>query len=229
VRIKTGSMRTVNSFDNTFASESFMDELAALAGMDPVQFRLNHLTEPRAIAVLQAAAAKANWEYRPGPNPNRGKNGVMTGRGVVLAGTVAHIFEVVVNAKTGKVSVPRVTVALDAGQHVNPDEIESQIEGAVTMGISRAVLEQVTWNSSAITSRDWVTYPILRIRDSPAEINIVLLPHQDLPSSGVGEAPQSGVAAGVANAFFDATGVRMRSSPLSPPRVRATLKAAGVA
>jgi nicotinate dehydrogenase subunit B len=229
VRIKTGSMRTVNSFDNTFASESFMDEMAALAGIDAVQFRLNHLTDPRAIAVLQAAAQKAGWEPRPGPNPNRGKGPVMTGRGVVLAGTVAHIFEVSVNTKTGKVSVPRVTVALDAGQHINPDEIMNQIEGATTMGISRVVLEQVKWNSSAITSRDWVTYPILRIKDAPREIDIVLLPHQELPSGGVGEAPQSGVGAGIANAVFDATGVRMRSSPLSPPRVRAMLKAAGVA
>jgi CO/xanthine dehydrogenase Mo-binding subunit len=229
IRIKTGSMRTVNGFDNTFASESFMDELAALAGIDAVQFRLNHLTDPRAIAVLRAAADAAGWDYRPGPNPNRGKGPLLTGRGVVLAGTVAHIFEVVVNTKTGKVSVPRVTVALDAGQHVNPDEIENQIEGATTMGISRVVVEEVKWNSSAITSRDFVTYPLLRIKDAPQEIKIVLLPHQDQPSGGVGEAPQSGVGAGVANAVYDATGVRMRSSPLSPARVRAMLTSAGIA
>jgi nicotinate dehydrogenase subunit B len=229
VRIKTGSMRTVNGFDNTFAAESFMDELAVLAGIDTLQFRMNHTTDPRAIAVLKAAADKAGWQYRPSPNPHPGSGNLLTGRGVVLAGRVAHIFEVVVNKKTGKVLVPRVTVALDAGQHVNPDEIENQIEGATVMGISRVVVEEVKWNKSAITSRDWVTYPLLRIMDAPEEINIVLLPHQDLASSGVGEAPQSGVGAGVANAFFDATGVRMRSSPLSPARVRATLKAAGVA
>jgi CO/xanthine dehydrogenase Mo-binding subunit len=229
VRIKTGSMRTVNSFDNTFASESFMDELAVLAGIDAVQFRLNHTTDPRTIAVLKAAADKAGWDYRPSPNPNRGTGNLLTGRGVVLAGRVAHIFEVVVDKKTGKVTVPRVTVALDAGQHVNPDEIENQIEGATVMGISRVVVEEVKWNKSAITSRDWVTYPLLRIMDAPQEIDIVLLPQQDQASSGVGEAPQSGVGAGVANAFFDATGVRMRSSPLSPPRVRAALKDAGIA
>src|SRR5262249_58036961 len=128
----------------TFAAESFMDELAALAGIDAVQFRLNHTTDPRAVAVLQAAADKAGWDYRPGPNPNRGRGDLLSGRGVVLSGRVAHVFEVVVNKKTGKVSVPRVTVALDAGQHVNPDEIENQIEGATVMGISRGVVAQVT-------------------------------------------------------------------------------------
>jgi CO/xanthine dehydrogenase Mo-binding subunit len=229
LRIPSSSLRTTSGFKNTFATESFVDELAALAGTDPLQFRLNHVTNARAIAVLQAAAEKARWQFRPGPNPDRGKNGVLTGRGISLSGTVAEIFEVTVDPKTGKVSVPRITVALDAGQHVNPDEIENQIEGAVTMGISRAIREEITFNRSTVTSRDWVTYPILRFTEAPQEINIVLLPHQDLPSSGVGEAPHGGVLAGVANAFFDATGVRMRTAPLSAPRVRAALKAAGVA
>jgi CO/xanthine dehydrogenase Mo-binding subunit len=221
-------MRTVNGYDNTFASESLFDELAALAGIDAVQFRLNHMTNPRTIAALRAAADTAGWQYRPSPNPNR-QGRVLSGRGVSVSGTVASVFEVTVDTKTGKITVPRITTAIDAGQHVNPDMIASQVEGAVTQGISRVIREQVTWNASGITSRDWVTYPILRMTDTPRAINVVLLPHQDLPSSGVGEPPQNGVGAGVANAVFDATAVRMRSTPLSPPRVRAMLKAAGVA
>src|SRR5262249_52098046 len=118
VRIKTGAMRAVNGLDNTFPAESVMDELPGLAGIHTLQFRMNHTTDPRAIAVLQAAADKAGWQYRPSPNPNPGHGNLLTGRGVVLSGRVAHIFEIVVNKKTGKVTVPRVTVALDAGQHV---------------------------------------------------------------------------------------------------------------
>jgi CO/xanthine dehydrogenase Mo-binding subunit len=227
IQIATSSLRAIASVPRTFAVESVTDELAALAGVDPLAFRMNHVSDPRQIAVLQAAANRAGWQPRVGPNPNRAKGGILTGRGVALGGRAAWIVDVSVDTTTGKISVPHVTVALDAGLHVNPNGIENQLEGGVIHGISRALWEQVTWNGSTITSRDWVTYPILRFKDAP-KIDIVLLPHQDQPADGAGEPGHSGIPAALANAFTDATGVRIRQLPLTPRRVRAALKAAGL-
>jgi nicotinate dehydrogenase subunit B len=229
IRIKTGSMRTVNGLDNTFASESFVDELAALAGVDPLDFRIKHLTDPRAVAALRAAADRHGYQYRPGPNPKPQQNGLLSGRGVAYSSRVGSIVDVTVNPKSGRVHVTRATVAVDAGQHVNPKLIEAQVEGAMVQGISRTTIEEVQFDETKVTSRDWTSYPILRFKDMPNEINVVLLPHQDQPSSGVGEAPQNGVQAVVANAIFDATGVRIRQTPFTPARVLAALKAAGKA
>jgi CO/xanthine dehydrogenase Mo-binding subunit len=227
LRIKSGSMRNPTGFFDSFAAESFVDELAALAGVDAIDFRLKHMTSPRAIAALQAAANAAKWEYRPSPNPNRPKSGILTGRGVTIIGNVAEIFEVEVNTKTGKVFVPRVTVAIDAGLIINPNALTSQVEGAVTFGLSNGLYEQVRFDRSKVTSRDWVTYPIMRYKDSPPEINTVLISRPDQASSGGGEPPHQPVLAGLANAIFDATGVRMRDLPFTPRKVLAALKAAG--
>jgi CO/xanthine dehydrogenase Mo-binding subunit len=228
LRIKSGSMRNPSAFFDAFASESFVDELAALAGPDPIDFRLKHMTSPRAIAALRAAADAANWEYRPSPNPNRGKGPILRGRGVTVGGNVAEIFEVEVNTKTGKVFVPRVVVAMDPGLVINPNALTSQVEGAVTFGISNGLHEQVRFDRTKVTSRDWVTYPIMRYKDSPLEIETVLISRPDQPSSGGGEPPHQPVLAGLANAIFDATGVRMRDLPFTAPKVKAALKAAGV-
>jgi CO/xanthine dehydrogenase Mo-binding subunit len=228
LRIKSGSMRNPSAFFDAFASESFVDELAALAGTDPIDFRLKHMTSPRAIAALRAAADAANWEYRPSPNPNRGKGPILRGRGVTVGGNVAEIFEVEVNTKTGKVFVPRVVVAMDPGLVINPNALTSQVEGAVTFGISNGLHEQVRFDRTKVTSRDWVTYPIMRYKDSPLEIETVLISRPDQPSSGGGEPPHQPVLAGLANAIFDATGVRMRDLPFTAPKVKAALKAAGV-
>jgi CO/xanthine dehydrogenase Mo-binding subunit len=138
------------------------------------------------------------------------------------------VFEVTVIMQTGKISVPRVTVAMDAGLVINPNALESQVEGAVTMGISEA-FEAVRFNRQTITSRDWVTYPIMRFVDAPEEIKIALISRPDQSSTGGGEPPHKPVLAGVSNAVFDATGVRLRHLPFNPTRVRAELKAAGVA
>ena len=227
LRIKSGSLRNPSGFFDMFANESFVDELAAAAGIDAIDFRLKHTTNPRAIAAFQAVAQAAKWEYRPSPNPNRLKNGILRGRGVTISGTVAEVFEVEVNVKTGKVFVPRVTVAIDAGLIINPDALTSQVEGAITMGLSQGLFEQVRFDLSKVTSRDWVSYPIMRYKDSPPEINTVLISRPDVASGGAGEPPHNPVLAGLANAIFDATGVRMRDLPFTAKKMRAALKAAG--
>jgi CO/xanthine dehydrogenase Mo-binding subunit len=227
LRIKSGSMRNPTGFFDSYANEAFVDELAALAGTDAVQVRLNHMTNARAITALQTAAQAAGWEYRPSPNPNRGKGPILKGRGVTIIGNVAEVFEVEVNTKTGKVFVPKVTVAMDPGLVINPNALISQVEGAVTFGISNGLYEQVKWDSRKVTSRDWVTYPIMRYKDSPPVINTVLINRPDQASSGGGEPPHQPVLAGLSNAIFDATGVRMRDLPYTPKKVLGALRAAG--
>jgi CO/xanthine dehydrogenase Mo-binding subunit len=229
LRIKSGSMRNPSTFYDTYATESFMDELAALAGIDAIQFRLNHLSDPKLINVLQVAAEAGGWKNRPSPNPDTGMNGTYTGRGVTLGNNVAEIFEVEVNAKTGKVSFPRVTVATNRGLVINPTALTTQVEGGVVMGISEILYEGIRFDRSKILSRDWVTYPIMRFKDAPGEINTVIIPNPTAPPAGGGEPQNEPVAAGVANAIFDATGVRLRNAPFTPAVVRAALKAAGKA
>jgi len=228
LRIKSGSMRNPTGFFDAYANEAFVDELAALAGIDAIQFRLNHMTNARAIVALQTVAQGAKWDYRPSPNPNRGKGPILKGRGVTIVGNVAEVFEVEVNTKTGKVFVPRVTVAMDPGLVINPNALTSQVEGAVTFGISNGLYEQVRFDSRKVTSRDWVTYPIMRYKDSPPVIDTILINRPDQASSGGGEPPHQPVLAGLSNAIFDATGVRMRDLPYTPKKVRAALKAAGI-
>jgi CO/xanthine dehydrogenase Mo-binding subunit len=230
LRIKSGSMRNPGAFFPTFVTESFVDELAALAGIDPIQFRLNHMTPGVATNVLQTAAQAANWQYRPSPNPTSpGKNGLYTGRGVAQSGNVAEIFEVTVNAKTGKITIPRVTVATDRGLVINPTAVETQSEGGVVMGISETLYEGIRFDHSHILSRDWVTYPILRFKDAPGVINTVIISDPTQLPAAVGEPQNKPVAAGIANAIYDATGVRLRNTPFTPALVRAELKAAGLA
>ena len=176
LRIKSGSMRNPGSFFPTFVTESFVDELAALAGTDAIQFRLAHMTAGVATNVLQTAAQAAGWQTRPSPNPSSpGKNGIYTGRGVSQSGNVAEIFEVTVNAKTGRITIPRVTVATDRGLVINPTAVETQTEGGVVMGISETLYEGIRFDHTHILSRDWVTYPILRFRDAPGEINTIII------------------------------------------------------
>jgi CO/xanthine dehydrogenase Mo-binding subunit len=227
IRIRTGSMRTVGSTAAAFPVESFIDELAAAAGADPIEFRIRHLStsNQRQIDALNAVAALAGWESRPSPKPNP-QGEVVTGRGVATRGNVAVAAEVEVNRKTGKVRVTRACVAHDCGLVVNPDGVRSQVEGSIVMFASRAINEQVTFTRSAITSLDWVTYPIMRFKDAPDEVKIQLINRPDVPSSGAGELSGPVIAPAIANAFFDATGVRMRQLPMTPARVRATLAAA---
>ena len=209
-----------------FASESFIDEVAAAAGADPIEFRLRHIKEPRDVAVIKAAAEKARWDTRP--SPRRDQTGAkVAGRGIAYAqrnGTrVAIVAEVDIDRSTGKIFARKFTVAHDCGQIINPDGLVKCIEGNIVQGVSRTLWEEVTFDRKAVTSVDWITYPILDITETPSQVDVVLLNHPELPSSGAGEPSIRPVAAAIANAIFDATGVRIRRVPFSPERVKAAL------
>jgi nicotinate dehydrogenase subunit B len=233
LRIRVGSMRGVGSPDNVFVAESFMDELAAAAGADPIEFRLRHLKTDRHISVLKSVAEKAKWEVRPsGKKPATGD--LAHGRGVAVLGTdniftgerdtcVAAVCEVAVNSKTGVVKVERVVIAQDCGLVVNPDAVRNQLEGAVIQNISRGLMEEATFNRSRVTSLDWATYPIIRFPDIPDEIDIILVNRPDLPPMRVGEPASETIWPAIANAIFDAVGIRLRRLPFTPSRVLAAL------
>ncbi len=209
-----------------FASESFMDELAAALTMDAVEFRLLYAKDPRDIAVIKAAAEKAGWQTRPSPRGDQTGDKV-SGRGIAYAqrsGTrVAMIAEVDVDRHSGKIWVRKFTVAHDCGQIINPDGLRMTIEGNVVQGISRTLWEEVKFNNKTVTSVDWLTYPILDITETPEAIDVVLINHPEIAPSGAGEPSSRPVAAAIANAIFDATGVRIRRVPFSPEHVKAAL------
>ncbi len=210
-----------------FASESFMDECALAAKADPIEFRLRHLKEPRHLATIKAAAEKAKWKAGP-PGARRGKRGeVMTGTGMaytVRAGTmVAMIVDVEVEPATGRVWPRRFTIAHDCGLIVNPANLNSTIEANVIHSTSRTLFEEVKFDERNVTSIDWLSYPILDIMDAPEAIDIVLINHPDIAPTGAGEPTSRPTAAAIANAVFDATGVRLRRVPFTRAAVKAAL------
>ena len=209
-----------------FASESFIDEVAAAVNADPIEFRLRHIKEPRDVAVIKAAAEKAKWDTRPSPRRDQTGNKV-SGRGIAYAqrnGTrVAVIAEVDIDRTTGKIWARKFTVAHDCGQIINPDGLVKCIEGNIVQGVSRTLWEEVTFDRKAVTSVDWVSYPILDITETPGQVDVVLINHPEIAPSGAGEPSIRPVAAAIANAIFDATGVRIRRVPFSPDRVKAAL------
>ena len=209
-----------------FASESFMDEVAAALNMDAIEFRLRYVRDPRDIAVIKAAAEKANWQSRPSPRKDQTGDKV-SGRGIAYAqrnGTrVAMIAEVDIDRRSGKISVRKFTVAHDCGQIINPDGLRMTIEGNVVQGISRTLWEEVKFDNKNVTSVDWLSYPILDITETPEQIDVVLINHPEIVPSGAGEPSSRPVAAAIANAVFDATGVRIRRVPFAPDYVKAAL------
>jgi nicotinate dehydrogenase subunit B len=209
-----------------FASESFIDELAAALSLDPIEFRLRHVKEPRDIAVIKAAAEKAAWQTRPSPRRDQTANAV-SGRGIAYSqrnGTrCAVVAEVEIDRSTGKIWARKFTVAHDCGQIINPDGLKHTIEGNIIQGISRTLWEEVKFDNNNVTSIDWLTYPILDITETPQAIDIVLIDHPEIAPSGAGEPSIRPVAAAIANAIFDATGVRIRRVPFSPDRVKQAL------
>ena len=211
-----------------FASESFIDELAVASGADPVEFRLRYLTAPRDIAVVKAAAERAGWQPRPAGPRDKGSADVASGRGIAFvqrSGTVvAVIAEIEIDRRSGRVWPRRWVVAHDCGLIVNPGGLRHCIEGNIVQGTSRALWEEVRFDGKGVTSVDWLSYPILDIADAPEAIDIVLVNRPELPPQGAGEPSTRPVAAAIANAIFDATGIRLRRAPFTPERI----KAAGV-
>jgi CO/xanthine dehydrogenase Mo-binding subunit len=219
--LRVSALRTLGGFGNVFAVESMMDEAAAAASTDPIVFRLKHLGDARARAVLNAVAKAAGWQPRAKSDGTHGR-GVAFCRYETTKTYVAVIADVAVDRDTGAVRVLRATAAADAGQIINPDGLKNQIEGGIIQGASWTLKEQVTFDQQQITSRDWAGYPILTFDEVP-EVDVVLLDHPELPPLGAGEASQGPIAAAIANAIFHATGARVRELPFTPDRVKAAL------
>ena len=212
-------IRTPGRMQNTFANESFIDELAAAAAVDPIAFRIAYLdhADKRGIEVLNRVAALANWEMRPSPKAARSGD-ILTGRGVsyvkyeLVRTYVAAVAEVEVNRSTGAVRVTRFHVAHDCGQIINPDGLKNQIEGNVIQTVSRTLIEDLQFNRSKVTSIDWVTYPILTFPQAP-DILIELIDRPNEKPWGAGEPSAAVIPSAISNAIFDAAGVRYVRSP----------------
>lgn len=234
----TGPLRSPLRIQNTFANECFMDELCALAKADPVDFRLQHLENARVVGVIKAAAKAANWKTSTSPAPNLARNtpgetGVVSGRGIACVdyeggnGYAALIAEVAVNLETGLVRPSRFVVAVDCGPISNPDGLRNQMEGGILQGMSRALVEEVTWDNRRITSTDWESYRSLHLNYEMPAIEIVFVTPEGVPAIGAGETAITVTPAAIGNAIFDATGGRLRDLPFTPERVRAALRDAG--
>jgi nicotinate dehydrogenase subunit B len=227
----TGPLRSPARLQNTFAHESFMDEIAAHVKADPVAYRLRHLSDPRLTHVVQEAARAAQWSARPSPRPAAPSSGVVSGRGVSCVayegdnGYVAMVAEVDVDLASGRVTARRFVVAQDCGPISNPDGMRNQIEGGALQGMSRALGEEVTWDDQKVTSIDWRTFHSLPLGFAIPTIESVLVNRTDVEATGAGETAITIVAAALGNAIFDATGARVRELPFTPERVKAALEA----
>ena len=228
--VRASWLRGVSALPNTFAHESYIDELATEAGVDPIEYRLRYLRDPRAIDLVNAVAERAGWTPRPHRQEPVAEGDIVRGRGFAYALYVhskfpgygaswsAWIADVAVNKATGDVSVTRVVAGQDSGLMINPDGVRHQIHGNVIQSTSRALMEEVSFDRTAVTSREWGAYPIIKFPDIP-KIDVLMLPRQDQPPLGVGESASVPSAAAIANAIFDATGVRFRELPFTPERI----------
>jgi nicotinate dehydrogenase subunit B len=222
-------IRTPGRMQNTFGNECFLDECAAAAGVDPFEYRMRLLQDPRGRELLTRLAKLAKWQ--PSSGRQAGSGDVAKGRGIayikyeLVRTYVGAVADVEVNRKTGKIKVDRFYVAHDCGQIINPDGVKNQIEGNVVQTMSRTLLEDLQFNRSTVTSVDWKTYPILTFPDVP-DIAIDLIDRPNEAPWGVGEPTAAVVSAAISNAVFDATGARLRSVPFTPDKVLAALKAA---
>jgi CO/xanthine dehydrogenase Mo-binding subunit len=257
---KISALRAPNAPQSYFASEQIVDELAFAAGMDPIAFRRQNIDATttlgsRWISVMDASTLAAGWKAKVA-NSVKQTGDIRSGRGFAFgtfaSSQVGVVADVQVNVKTGKIMVKHATVAQNNGITVNLEGVTTQMSGALIQGLSRAMLEQVTFNKDRVTSLDWVSYPILRFKDAPTVTLVNVHPgkytvtrpgdtSQDVQKgnaeafaegwllSGSGEPPSVGIGSAVANAFFDATGVRIRQAPMNPATVRQVLKDAGIA
>jgi CO/xanthine dehydrogenase Mo-binding subunit len=223
-------IRTPGRMQNTYANECFLDELAAQAKVDPIDFRLKYLDpkDTRGIEIINRLVTLAKWEKRPSPQGDRSGN-VLKGRGVtyckyeLVRTYVGCVAEVEVDRTTGVIKVPRIFITHDCGQIINPDGLRNQIDGNVIQTVSRTLVEELKFNRSAVTSLDWASYPILTFPDVP-EIVIDLIDRPDQRPWGAGEPAAAVIPSAISNAVFDATGVRLRSVPYTPEKVKAALK-----
>ncbi|MFT5196497.1 MAG: nicotinate dehydrogenase subunit B, partial [Candidatus Promineifilaceae bacterium] len=214
--LRTSSLRTLGGYTNIFALESYLDELAYAAGVDPVEYRLRHMTDPRARAVIEMAAEKAGWQPRTKPSLNKkGK-----GRGFAfnqyknIQSYVAMVVDLTVDPESGKIKLDKVLMAIDSGEVINPDGLANQMEGGFLQAASWTLHERVTFDQNQVTSLDWDSYPILRFPNAPV-IETVILDRPGYPFLGAGEASSGPVPAAIANAVFDATGKRLRDVPFT--------------
>ena len=226
--LRTSAIRAPGKIANTFAVESFVDEIAALARVDPVEFRLRRLSNPRGIEVLRRTAARMSWLPRPSPRSVDARAAVLTGRGIAYVHykheetLVAMGMEVAVERASGRIRVTRVVCAQDCGLMINPACVQSQLEGNIIQTLSRTLHEEVVYDRDRVTTVDWASYPILTFPEVPV-LEFELIQRLDQPPLGVGEAASTPVPAALANAVFDATGVRLRTVPFRADRVKAAL------
>jgi nicotinate dehydrogenase subunit B len=225
----TGPLRSPSRLQNTFAHECLLDEIAAQVKVDPVAYRLRHVSDPRLKTVISEAAKAAGWQARPSPKPGAARTGVASGRGMACVvyegdnGYVAIVAEVEVNTGTGKIAAKRLFVAQDCGPVSNPDGMRNQLEGGALQGLSRALGEEVTWDQAKVTSIDWRTYHSLTLGDEMPAVQSILIDRHDVEATGAGETAITVIAAAVGNAIFDATGARIRQIPFTPERVKMAL------
>jgi len=236
--VRAAWLRGVSALPNTFAHESYIDELATAAGVDPIEYRLRYLKDPRAVDLVKAVAARADWAPRPRWKEPVADGDIVRGRGFAYALYVhsqfpgygaawsAWIADVAVDKTTGDVSVVRVVAGQDSGLMINPDGVRHQIQGNVIQSTSRALKEQVAFDQFGVASKEWGAYPIITFPEIP-KIDVLMLPRQDQPPLGVGESASVPSAAAIANAIFDATGVRFREPPFTPERILAGLRGDG--
>jgi nicotinate dehydrogenase subunit B len=225
----TGPLRSPSRLQNTFAHESFVDEIASHVKADPVAYRLRHLSDERLAHVVREVAKAAEWDARPSPKPGIRKVGVASGRGVSCVayegdnGYVAMIAHVDVDQSTGRVVVTRLVIAQDCGPISNPDGMRNQLEGGALQGMSRALGEEVTWDDQKVTSIDWRTFHSLPLGFAAPIVESVLINRPEAEAMGAGETAITIIAAALGNAIFDATGARVRQVPFTSERVKAAL------
>ena len=225
----TGPLRSPLRIQNTFANECFMDELCANTKSDPLAFRLQHLQNLRVIGVLKAAANAANWQARSLPRQDISRAQTVSGRGIACVayegdnGYAALVAEVEVDTQTGAVRPKRFVIALDCGPISNPDGLRNQTEGGILQGMSRALVEEVTWDKRRVTSIDWETYNSLHLDYEMPSVETVFVTPANVPATGAGETAITVTPAAIGNAIFDAIGARLRTLPFTPERVKAAL------
>jgi CO/xanthine dehydrogenase Mo-binding subunit len=217
VPLRVSALRGLGAYGNIFAIESFMDELALSIGEDPLAFRLKHLQDPRAIALLERLADESNWSNRPAAGSGEGW-GLAFARFKNLSSYVGIVYQLGVDSDSAAIELHRATAVCDAGLIINPDGVRAQIEGGIVQSSSWTLKEQLRFSESRIESRDWASYPILRFDEVP-DVRVVLMSRDDEKSLGVGEAAQGPTAAAIANAVFHASGRRVRRLPLTPEQI----------